>query len=425
MKLHTLCLSLFAMCLGICPASHAQKQCEIFTTLSDKDVPYRIPAIAALPDGTLICIADYRWSGCDIGVVKGGRIDLKMRISRDNGESWEDGFSLIDGKGADSPDFMNVAYGDPCTVADRNSNKVLVLSCAGDVSFFGGTRGLHQCIARFESSDGGKSWSSPEDISERIYTLFDKGAYGPPRSMFIASGRILQSRFVKKGRYHRLYCAVLLQADNRDLHNFVIYSDDFGKNWKVLGGTDRAPIEKEADEAKLEELPDGSIMISSRTNREGRNFNIFRFTNARRAEGNWGRMAHSGEENGGVHSENNACNGELMAVPVTRTSDGRKMDLLFQSLPLGPGRRNVGIYYKALDTKDIWSSPEKLAADWDGPFRVTELGSAYSTMALQSDGSIGFLYEECTHFQSGMAYTIVYRKLSVEEITGGKYSLRD
>ena len=420
MTLRTFCL-IAAISLAIPQVSLGQDRHEIFTTLSDMDVPYRIPAIAALQDGSLICVADYRWSGADIGLVKDGRIDLMMRISRDNGKTWEDACPLIEGKGAQSGDFMNVAYGDPCIVADRGSSKVLIMSCAGNVSFHDGTRGLHQGIARFYSKDGGRNWSKPDDISESIYRLFDKGRFGPARSMFIASGRIFQSRYIRKGRYYRLYCAVLQQIENGDRMNFVLYSDNFGKSWKVLGGVDNPPIEKDADEAKVEELPDGSILISSRTDRNGRNFNIFRFTNARRAEGRWGKMAHSGIENGGVHSERNACNGELMSVPVTRTSDGKRMHLLLQSLPLGPGRRNVGIYYKALDNDDIWSSPEKLAADWDGPFRVTELGSAYSTMVLQPDSSIGFLYEESTHFKSWIAYTIVYKKLSVEEITGGRY----
>lgn len=420
MTLRTFCL-IAAISLAIPQVSLGQDRHEIFTTLSDMDVPYRIPAIAALQDGSLICVADYRWSGADIGLVKDGRIDLMMRISRDNGKTWEDACPLIEGKGAQSGDFMNVAYGDPCIVADRGSSKVLIMSCAGNVSFHDGTRGLHQGIARFYSKDGGRNWSKPDDISESIYRLFDKGRFGPARSMFIASGRIFQSRYIRKGRYYRLYCAVLQQIENGDRMNFVLYSDNFGQSWKVLGGVDNPPIEKDADEAKVEELPDGSILISSRTDRNGRNFNIFRFTNARRAEGRWGKMAHSGIENGGVHSERNACNGELMSVPVTRTSDGKRMHLLLQSLPLGPGRRNVGIYYKALDNDDIWSSPEKLAADWDGPFRVTELGSAYSTMVLQPDSSIGFLYEESTHFKSWIAYTIVYKKLSVEEITGGRY----
>lgn len=420
MTLRTFCL-IAAISLAIPQVSLGQDRHEIFTTLSDMDVPYRIPAIAALQDGSLICVADYRWSGADIGLVKDGRIDLMMRISRDNGKTWEDACPLIEGKGAQSGDFMNVAYGDPCIVADRGSSKVLIMSCAGNVSFLDGTRGLHQGIARFYSKDGGRNWSKPDDISESIYRLFDKGRFGPARSMFIASGRIFQSRYIRKGRYYRLYCAVLQQIENGDRMNFVLYSDNFGQSWKVLGGVDNPPIEKGADEAKVEELPDGSILISSRTDSNGRNFNIFRFTNARRAEGSWGKMAHSGQENGGVHSERNACNGELMSVPVTRTSDGKRMHLLLQSLPLGPGRRNVGIYFKALDNDDIWSSPEKLAADWDGPFRVTELGSAYSTMVLQPDSSIGFLYEESTHFKSWIAYTIVYKKLSVEEITGGRY----
>lgn len=422
MTLRTFCL-IAAISLAIPQVSLGQDRHEIFTTLSDMDVPYRIPAIAALQDGSLICVADYRWSGADIGLVKDGRIDLMMRISRDNGKTWEDACPLIEGKGAQSGDFMNVAYGDPCIVADRGSSKVLIMSCAGNVSFHDGTRGLHQGIARFYSKDGGRNWSKPDDISESIYRLFDKGRFGPARSMFIASGRIFQSRYIRKGRYYRLYCAVLQQIENGDRMNFVLYSDNFGQSWKVLGGVDNPPIEKGADEAKVEELPDGSILISSRTDSNGRNFNIFRFTNARRAEGSWGKMAHSGQENGGVHSERNACNGELMSVPVTRTSDGKRMHLLLQSLPLGPGRRNVGIYFKALDNddNDIWSSPEKLAADWDGSFRVTELGSAYSTMVLQPDSSIGFLYEESTHFKSWNAYTIVYKKLSVEEITGGRY----
>lgn len=424
MTLRTFCL-IAAISLAIPQVSLGQDRHEIFTTLSDMDVPYRIPAIAALQDGSLICVADYRWSGADIGLVKDGRIDLMMRISRDNGQSWEHPFALIEGKGAQSSDFMNVAYGDPCIVADRESSKVLIMSCAGNMSFLDGTRGLHQGIARFYSNDGGRSWSRPEDISESIYRLFDKGRFGPARSMFIASGRIFQSRYIRKGRYYRLYCAVLQQIENGDRMNFVLYSDNFGQSWKVLGGVDNPPIEKGADEAKVEELPDGSILISSRTDSNGRNFNIFRFTNARRAEGSWGKMAHSGQENGGVHSERNACNGELMLLPVTRRSDGREMHLLLQSIPLGPGRSNVGIYYKGLEFEEQFSSPEHIARDWEGSYLITEENSAYSTMALQSDGSIGFLYEECTYFRSWTGYTIVYKGLGVEEISAGKYSLRN
>ena len=89
------------------------------------------------------------------------------------------------------------------------------------------------------------------------------------------------------------------------------------------------------------------------------------------------------------------------------------------------GRSNVGIYYKGLEFEEQFSSPEHIARDWEGSYLITEENSAYSTMALQSDGSIGFLYEECTYFRSWTGYTIVYKGLGVEEISAGKYSLRN
>ena len=114
------------------PAVEPQE--NIFITRSG-GIPFRIPAIAKAKNGNLIAVADYRHSGADIGMVHNGRIDLLARISEDNGESWGDQFAIVEGQGANSPDFMHVGFGDPCIVADRESDRVLVLSCAGNVSF--------------------------------------------------------------------------------------------------------------------------------------------------------------------------------------------------------------------------------------------------------------------------------------------------
>lgn len=412
---------LFAM-LACCVVTMAQQRCEIFSTRTFDDIPYRIPAIAARADGTLISVVDYRFSRQDIGIVKGGRIDLRLRVSEDNGKTWGEEFTLVEGRGAESADFMNVAFGDPCIVADRESDRVLVMSCAGDVAYTKGQRDYHQCIARFYSEDGGKTWSKPTDIAESVYSQFDNGKYGPARAMFIASGKVLQSRYVKVGKYYRLYCAVLQTVANGEWMNFVLYSDDFGESWKVLGGVDVAPIVKGADEAKVEELPGGNLLISSRTNANGRNFNIFTFSNEKRAEGSWGEMAHSNKHNGGVYSDRNACNGELLVVPVVRKSDGREMYLLLQSLPLGPYRTKVGIYYKGLESSADVATPARIAENWEGHYQVTDQTSAYSTMVLQPDNSIGFLYEERELYdRRGGGYSIVYDNLSVEQITDGGY----
>ena len=399
---------------------------EVFQLLNPTDIPYRIPALAVTKDGTLIAVADYRHSGTDIGVTDKGRIDLHYALSYDNGNTWTDVMPLIEGKGAQSPDFMNVGFGDPCIVADRESNRVLLLSCAGNVSFQNGTRKNHQNIARFYSEDGGKTWSAPEDIAESIYSQFDETRYGPVRSMFVASGRIFQSPTVKVGNYYRLYCAVLIRDKYAKHMNYVLYSDDFGGEWKILGDANTPAVYDTADEPKVEELPDGSILISSRYN-GGRYYNMFLFDDANTAQGQWLTKAFSGASNNGVVSADNSTNGEVMVLPVVRTADNKAMHLLLQSLPLGPQRKNVGIYYKELADQMDYLDPAFIAENWDGVLQVTTLNSAYSTMAWQRDNRLGFLYEEETHGASNLAYggyTIVYECFDIEDITEGKYKYR-
>lgn len=269
----TLFLSALAFAVLSMQLARSQGRFEVFPTKSEKDIPYRIPAIAALPDGTVICVADYRHSRNDIGIREDGRVDLHVRTSPDNGCSWGEIRTLIPGKGSESDDFMNVAFGDPCIVADRRSGRVLVMSCAGNVSFPKGKRDLHQCIVRFYSDDGGQTWDGPVDVAESIYEQFDKES--PVEAMFVASGKILQSRYVRKGQYSRLYCAVMAKGKDGSNRNYVLYSDDFGKSWDVLGGVRTAPIPQNADEAKVEELPGGAVLISSRTEGGGRIFNIY------------------------------------------------------------------------------------------------------------------------------------------------------
>ncbi|MBR4952231.1 MAG: exo-alpha-sialidase [Alistipes sp.] len=408
------------------PQKPAAERFEVFPLLNPSDIPYRIPALAAANDGTLIAIADYRHSGTDIGVTNYGRIDLHYRLSTDNGNTWSEIMPLIEGKGAESPDFMNVGYGDPCIVADRESSRVLVMSCAGNVSFHNGTRLNHQNIARFYSEDCGKTWSDPEDIAESIYSQFDSSTYGPVRSMFVASGRIMQSRITKVGDYYRLYCAVLVKDRSQKHMNYVLFSDDFGGSWKVLGNINEPAVYNTADEPKVEELPDGTLLISSRYN-GGRYYNLFTYTDVNSGAGVWDNAAFSGASNNGVESKDNSTNGEVMLIPVTRVADNKAMHVLLQSVPLGPERKNVGIYYKEIASFEDYVSPMEVAQNWDGVTQITTLNSAYSTMAWQKDNRLGFLYEEETHGSSNLAYggyTIVYECFDIESLTEGKYTYR-
>ena len=401
---------------------------DVFPTEAG-DVPYRIPAIARTKNDHLVAVADYRYCGSDIG---NGKIDIRYRISTDNGRTWGDIKTLVNSKDYPTPTtttdattnetttttsgkstkLMHTGFGDPCIVTDRETGKMMVLSCTGNVTFQSAKRDNHQGIARFYSTDNGETWEDPTEISESIYTLFDASTSGKAESLFVGSGRIFQSHTVMVGTHYRLYCVALIKGGR----NYVLYSDDFGANWAVLGGADTAPITG-GDEPKAEELPDGSVLVSSRLV-GGRKYNIFRFTDTAKTEGAWGTQAVSNADNNGVSALSNGTNGEILILPAHRKEDNKDVYLALQSVPFGPGRTNVGIYYKELSSYNDYATPADFAADWDGSYQVSQMGSAYSTMVLQSDNHIGFLYEESTY---GKDYTIVYQNIPLETITGGKY----
>ena len=380
------------------------------------DICSRIPAITTTQSGKVIAAADYRYGGADIGY---GSVDLRCRISNDNGETWGD-IAMVttshdSGAYASSPKpKYDAAYGDPCLVADRTSQRAMMMSCSGNTGFPDGTRQVHQGITRFYSTDDGATWSEPVNLESQFYGLFDNNcSRGPIRSMFIGSGRIMQSHYIKKGDYYRLYCVGLVKDVNGANVNYVFYSDDFGGTWNILGDKNVPPITS-GDEPKAEELPGGSVICSSRIG-GGRRFNIFTFSDMDNDEGTWGTEAVSNSSNNGCYGAN--CNGEIMLVPVVRKSDSKKAFLAIQSIPAADTRRNVSMYYKFLDSFDKYDTPAHFAENWQRK-QVSSINSAYSTMTLQNDNTIGFLYEEETY---GLDYNIVYKNYSIEELTDDVY----
>ncbi|MDO5074687.1 MAG: sialidase family protein [Bacteroidales bacterium] len=391
-------------------------------------IPYRIPALAvAGKSGHLTAVGDYRFSRADIGY---GHIDLHIARSLDNGETWTQPTDPKDEQGRDvakgnDGSARNSAFGDAAIVGDHESDEILMLSVSGRVPLFSGRRNNPNPVARWYSHDGGATWTQHEDLTEHIYKLFDGVApAGYIDSMFFGSGRIFQSSTVKVGTHYRVYAALSGYVKATGVMAcWVLYSDDFGKNWKVLGDAATPPVPTGGDEPKVEELPNGSIVISARAH-GGRNYNIYTFSNVEKAEGMWAEKAFSSKNNGGITASSNACNGEILILPVKRTSDNQKMFLALQSVPFGPsGRTRVGINYKELASVLDYNTPNNFAKGWDGTKLVTELGSAYSTMVLQKDHHVGFFYEEETFTNtSGGGYTLVYKKYSVEDITGGAYT---
>ncbi|MCM1029507.1 MAG: glycoside hydrolase [Pseudoflavonifractor sp.] len=402
------------------------------------NVEYRIPAIGVVGGGQhkgrLVAFIDLRKSGGDISASS--NTDLHYSYSDDGGVTWKHPDWMRDANGTpvslckqgerleDPESIRDHSFSDPCCVADRESGEIIVMSCAGrPESGFGfwGSRypgKYRQEIARWFSHDGGDTWTKTDyDLTERVYGELLAGAYDGQGidGMFIGSGKIHQSRHVKVGKYWRLYAALSTQINGgRPTLNYVIYSDDFGRTWDLLGHDATKPaVSTNADEPKVEELPDGSVTLIARGNGGNRNYNIFTFTDVKGGYGSWGEVANRNILGQFI----NACNGEPLMVPAIQKSTGEKCYVLLQSIPFSGSRENVSIAYKKIGAPGEWDTPAKLGENWEGRYQVSYTSSTYSTMAQMPDGHIAFFFEESPW---GRICGVFYN-FTLSQITDGAY----
>lgn len=385
----------------------------LFHTPDKDSIPYRIPTITCTRTGRLIALTDKRWCGGDIGF---GHIDVIARTSDDNGKTWSLPSMVLKGNGIKGDNACG--YGDAAIVADLNSDTILVMCATGNVSYWSSNLENPLRVARAYSYDNGKTWTQPVDITNDIYGLFyARGKGNEVKSLFCGSGRIFQSHRIKVGSHYRVYTALCTHSGN-----FVLYSDNLGKTWNVLGGPNSECAPK-GDEPKCEELPNGDVLLSSRC-RHGRMFNIYHYSDYKSAKGNWDEVVNSFDCPNGIKVGKQATNGEPLIIKVKRKSDKKTTWLVLQSLPAADNRAKVTVFYKSLDSNDDYSTSKNFSSNWEGAFLVTNNTSGYSTMVLQKDGNIAFYVEENEWPENyGAGYDMNYYKLSIEDITDGKYTL--
>lgn len=407
------------------------------TTLS---MPYRIPALVETvnADGEkeLIYFGDKRHCGMDIGwgssaEVFGAsyyRIDIVARRSTDGGASWTAEETIQQGT-------ASCGYGDVAVVSNHeNPKEIMFMAATGSVRYGNSTRSNPLRTTRFYSSDGGKNWSSI-DMTSSVYALLSTSY----KALFFTSGRICQSKHIKVGDYYRIYSALCVYNGSTS-NAFVVYSDDFGASWNVLGG---GIAVSGGDESKIEELPNGNVLISSRIfsgydSNGRRRFNVFNYsslpTSANTANGSWG-TCYSGIQYTGTVKP---CNGEILLVPAQDAS-GNSCNILLHSEPYGTttaeGRGNVSIFWKKLSGDEITSASEFSGTSWNR-YSVSTTTSAYSTMILQHDGTIAFAYEEniwgkgwdapsdsySLQGWTELGYDLMYQNFTLAEITNNEYS---
>ena len=341
---------------------------------------YRIPGVITAKDGSIVIVTDKRkYNEGDLPQD----IDIICNRSTDGGHTWSEPYTIAQGTG------VNHGFGD-CAVAWSNDDNGLIAVFVGGVGLWSSTPSNPIRSYKSYSYDNGASWTEPEDITNFIFgdnciypnqTTWRASFFGSGNGLLTSTGRIM-------------FVAAIREGSAQSLNNYAVYSDDNGITWHVSG---RASVG--GDEAKVTELVDGRILMS-----------------IRHAGKRWYNISDDGGET--WHSNTStwnditapACNGDL--IRYTSVNQGYNKNRLLHSVPLGNSRRDVTVYI-SYDEGETWPVHKT----------IVPYSSAYSSLCILPDGTIGLYVEEEPNGTSG--YSTVFYNFSLEWLTDGADSLDD
>lgn len=333
---------------------------DLFNTTMIKGVScFRIPSIVTAPNGDLIAAIDERVPSC--GDLKFSKdINIVLRRSADNGKSWSEIETVV-----------NFPFGqsasDPSMIVDQQTNEIFLFYNYMDLDKEKDVYYLHVV----KSSDNGKTWSKPQDISSQIAKPEWHKDF-----KFITSGRGIQT---KNGK-------LLHTLVNLNSGLYIFGSDDHGKSWYFID----TPI-KPADESKIIELADGNWMINARVNKGGM------------------RYVHTSTDEGKTWSTkpepkliDPGCNAGI--VRYTAKADGyNKNRILFSNAKMEKGRMNLTVRI-SYDEGKTWTEGKTIYGG----------GSAYSSLTVLKNGDIGVFFEKDEYTQN------TFVSFSLKWLTDGK-----
>lgn len=322
---------------------------------------YRIPSLLVAKDGSLLAFAEGRKSGSG----DTGDIDLLLKRSEDGGHSWSEPRVLWD-------DGTNVC-GNPSPVLDENTGEIHLLLTwnRGDDNEGDIIRKKSRDTRRvfvMKSSDHGKTWSEPTDITQGAKNP-EWGWYatGPGIGIQINHGPH-KGRLVIPSDHSYDDPAGEVRGGPFEYGSHVIYSDDRGVTWN-LGGT----IRPRMNECQVVEVADGngSLLMNMRsyfgTNR--RALSVSRD----------GGLSWSDPEEASTLIEP-VCQAALIRYSWPADPAG---DLVLFSNPASTKRENMTVKLSK-DSGRTWVASKMLHA---GP-------AAYSALAVLPNGEILCAYEK-------------------------------
>ena len=346
------------------PASMSEAQHLAGNTATDN---YRIPAITTAPNGDLLVSYDERPKDNGNGGSDAPNPNhIVQRRSTDGGKTWSAPTYIHQG----TETGKKVGYSDPSYVVDHQTGTIFNFHVKSYDQGWGGSqagtdpdnRGIIQAEVS-TSTDNGWTWT------HRTITA-DITKDNPWTARFAASGQGIQ---IQHGAHAgRLVQQYTIRTADGTVQAVSVYSDDHGKTWQA--GT---PTGTGMDENKVVELSDGSLMLNSRAS-DGSGFR---------------KVAHS-TDGGQTWSEpvsdknlpDSVDNAQIIrAFPNAAPDDPRAKVLLLSHSPNPkPWSRDRGTISMSCDDGASWATGKVFNKNFVG----------YTTIAVQSDGSIGLLSED-------------------------------
>lgn len=224
---------------------------------NDGSASFRIPGLVTTNKGTLLGVYDVRYnSSVDLQEY----VDVGLSRSTDGGKSWEKmRLPLSFGEYGGLPKAQN-GVGDPSILIDTQTNTVWVVAAwthgmGNQRAWWSSHPGMdinHTAqLVLAKSTDDGKTWSKPINITEQVkdpswYFLLQ----GPGRGITMSDGTLVfPTQFIDSTR-----------VPNAG----IMYSKDRGKTWKMHN-----MARTNTTEAQVAEIEPGVLMLNMRDNRGG------------------------------------------------------------------------------------------------------------------------------------------------------------
>ncbi len=223
----------------------------------DGSAAFRIPGLVTTNKGTLLGVYDVRYNSA---VDLQEHVDIGLSRSTDGGQTWEKmRLPLAFGEEGGLPSAQN-GVGDPSILVDTKTNTIWIVAAwthgmGNQRAWWSSQPGMDKYhtaqLVMTKSTDDGKTWSAPINITEQVknpewYFLLQ----GPGRGITMSDGTLVfPIQYIGKDRIPNAG---------------IMYSKDGGEHWTL-----HHHARTNTTEAQVAEVEPGVLMLNMRDNRGG------------------------------------------------------------------------------------------------------------------------------------------------------------